>query len=42
MMRKRTQEEKCKNKCHNDNKIITTNKNNISELIINNLKLKDI
>lgn len=30
---------KCKNKCHNDNKIITTNKNNISELIINNLKL---
>ena len=33
---------KCKNKCHNDNKIITTNKNNISELIINNLKLKDI
>ena len=30
---------KCKNKCHNDNKIITTNKNNISEVIINNLKL---
>jgi hypothetical protein len=30
---------KCKNKCHNDNKIITSNKNNISETIINNLKL---
>ena len=31
----------CKNKCHSDNKIIISNKNNISETIINTLKLKD-
>ena len=29
----------CKNKCHSDNKIIISNKNNIPETIINNLKL---
>ena len=30
---------RCKNKCHHDNKIIISNKNNISETLINNLKL---
>ena len=30
---------RCKNKCHYDNKIIISNKNNVSETIINHLKL---
>ena len=38
----RSKIKQCKNKCHHDNKIIISNKTNISEIIINNLKLKDI
>ena len=36
---KKSKIKRCKNKCHYDNKIIISNKNNISESIINNLKL---
>ena len=35
----RSKIKRCKNNCHYDNKIIISNKNNVSETIINNLKL---